>query len=362
MASNSLDYNPFFYEEAAEMTNTGGWYIDSVNLKVYLDAQARKILELPDGLTPKAENALTFFPEDQHEFIIKLFYKCHTYGVHFEEEIKMVTYKKDEFWVRVISKPVYDNEKNIVGVRGVFRNIDENKKKELSIINSMEVIASQNSRLSNFAHIVSHNLRSHSSNLELIVHLIDTIEDDKEKLAIMDNVKEISASLTTTIEHLNEIATIQNTKDQKKRLISFEEIYTNVVNSVKQIIIENNAIIKTDFTKLKKIEYIPAYLDSILLNLITNSIKYKHPKRNPEVIITTYQQDQSNFMEITDNGSGIDLNLHGNKIFGMYKTFHLNSDAVGIGLFITKNQIQSLGGNIEVFSEVGIGTTFKIRF
>jgi signal transduction histidine kinase len=93
--------------------------------------------------------------------------------------------------------------------------------------------------------------------------------------------------------------------------------------------------------------------------LITNSIKYKHPNRNAEVIIATFKEDQSNFMTITDNGSGINLDLYRNKIFGMYKTFHFNSDAVGIGLFITKNQIQSLGGTIEVFSEVGIGTTFE---
>lgn len=362
MASNSLDYNPFFYEEAAEMTNTGGWYIDSINLVIYLDKQAKKILELPDNLTPKVENALAFFPEDQHEFVIKLFYKCHTYGVHSDEEIKMITYKKKEFWVRTICKPVYNDKNTIIGVRGVFRNIDEGKKKELSIINSMEVIASQNSRLSNFAHIVSHNLRSHSSNLELIVHLIDSIDNNEEKFSLMENIRDVSESLAITIEHLNEIATIQNTKDQKKSVVKFNEIHTNVVNSIKQIIKESGTTIKTKFSKLKKIEYIPAYLESILLNLITNSIKYKHPNRNPEVIITTYQEDQSNFMEITDNGSGIDLNLYGNKIFGMYKTFHLNIDAVGIGLFITKNQIQSLGGTIEVFSEVGIGTTFKIRF
>ena len=362
MAPNSLDYNPFFYEEAAEMTNTGGWYIDSINLIIYLDSQARKILELPEGFTPKIENVLSLFPNEQHEFIFKLFYKCHTYGVHCDEEIKMLTYKRKEFWVRTISKPVFDNENNIIGVRGVFRNIDENKKKELSIINSMEIIASQNSRLSNFAHIVSHNLRSHSSNLELIVHLMETIDNDEEKLSIMENIKDISLSLSTTIEHLNEIATIQNTKDQKKSFISFNSVYTSVINSIKQIIKESNTTIKADFTKLEKIEYIPAYLESILLNLITNSIKYKHPNRNAEVIIATYKEDQSNYMTVTDNGSGINLDLYRNKIFGMYKTFHLNSDAVGIGLFITKNQIQSLGGTIEVFSEVGIGTTFKIRF
>jgi len=46
----------------------------------------------------------------------------------------------------------------------------------------------------------------------------------------------------------------------------------------------------------------------------------------------------------------------------MYKTFHKNHDSRGIGLFITKNQIEAMGGTIEVKSEVGKGTTFKIYF
>lgn len=361
MPSNSLKHNPFFYEEAAEMTKTGGWYVDTVNFKVYLDNQGKKILELPEGVSPKIENALSFYREDQHEFVIKLLYKCHTYGVPFEEELRMLTYKKKDFWVRAIGKPIY-NDKKIVGVRGVFQNIDENKLRELRIMESLEVIAAQNSRLSNFAHIVSHNLRSHSSNLELVVHLFDTLTNDKEKLALLESVRDISNSLEKTIEHLNEITTIENNRNQQKNLVRFDDILMDVTNSIKQIIKKNHTTIKSDFSKLEEIEYIPAYLESILLNLITNSIKYKHPKRKPEVIITTYKKDHANFMEVADNGSGIDLNLYGNKIFGMYKTFHLNSDATGIGLFITKNQIQSLGGSISVSSEVGIGTTFKVRF
>lgn len=361
MPTDPLKHNPFFYEEAAEMTKTGGWYIDTVDFKVYLDSQGKKILELPEGLFPKIENALSFYPEDQHDFVIKLLYKCHTYGVPFEEELKMLTYKRKVFWVRAIGKPIYDNNK-IVGVRGVFQNIDENKLRELRIMESLEVIAAQNSRLSNFAYIVSHNLRSHSSNLELVVHLFDTLTNEKEKLNLLESIRDISHSLTNTIEHLNEITTIENNRDQQKKLVRFEDILKGVTNSIKQIIEENQTTIKSDFSKLEEIEYIPAYLESILLNLITNSIKYKHSKRKPEIIITTYKIDKANYMKVSDNGSGIDLNLHGNKIFGMYKTFHLNSDSTGIGLFITKNQIQSLGGSISVPSEVGTGTTFIIRF
>ena len=67
-------------------------------------------------------------------------------------------------------------------------------------------------------------------------------------------------------------------------------------------------------------------------------------------------------MEIEDNGLGINLEKHGKKLFGMYKTFHKHKDSRGIGLFITKNQIEAMGGRIDVKSQVGVGTTFKIYF
>jgi signal transduction histidine kinase len=47
-------------------------------------------------------------------------------------------------------------------------------------------------------------------------------------------------------------------------------------------------------------------------------------------------------------------------MFGMYKTFHDHPDSRGIGLFITKNQIEALGGKIEVESQERVGTTFRV--
>ena len=106
-------------------------------------------------------------------------------------------------------------------------------------------------------------------------------------------------------------------------------------------------------------------MDSILLNLITNAIKYKHENRDPIIELKTrldFKDNDRVILEIKDNGSGIDLDKFGDKLFGMYKTFHYNKDARGIGLFITKNQIESLNGEISVESEPEIGTTFTIKF
>ncbi|PAM96767.1 hypothetical protein B4N84_00525 [Flavobacterium sp. IR1] len=132
--------------------------------------------------------------------------------------------------------------------------------------------------------------------------------------------------------------------------------------STSSIINRENAQIIADFDKLNEITYISEYLESILLNLITNAIRYRQKGRKPVIFIQTYQENGSNFLEVSDNGMGIDLDQYGDKMFGMYKTFHRHPEAKGIGLFITKNQVEAMGGNISVTSTVNIGTTFKIKF
>ena len=94
--------------------------------------------------------------------------------------------------------------------------------------------------------------------------------------------------------------------------------------------------------------------------MISNAIKYRHEDRNPEIEIQTRENNGSRTILIRDNGLGIDLKKHRDKLFGMYKTFHRNRDSRGIGLFITKNQVESMGGKIEVESQVNEGTTFKV--
>lgn len=65
---------------------------------------------------------------------------------------------------------------------------------------------------------------------------------------------------------------------------------------------------------------------------------------------------------VEDNGLGIDLERYGSKVFGLRKTFHRNKDSRGVGLFITKAQVEALGGEISIQSEVDKGTKFTLLF
>lgn len=357
--------NNFYYLETATMTSTGSWYIDFEKKKSYWDNITRKILEYPKNFIPTLKMGYKLYAEEHQTLASNAFFECSMSGKPFDLEILMVTAKNRRFWARAMGKPVYNETKEIIGLRGIFQDIDDTKQKELHLEKTSKIIANQNSRLFNFAHIVSHNLRSHSSNLSLIIQLIDSIEDPTEKLDLLKNIKDVSNSLNTTIEHLNEVVTINTKAVHNRETVNLEGTLNHVTKSIGYIISSNNAKINSDFSAINEVEYVPAYMESILLNLITNAIKYKHIDRNPIINIKTtldYTNNDSIVLEISDNGSGIDMEKFGDKIFGMYKTFHSNSDAVGIGLFITKNQIESLGGTIEIESQLNKGSKFIIKF
>lgn len=358
----TIEENFFFYHETAQITSTGGWYVDILNKNIYWDNVTKKILNCPIDFQPVYEDHLKYYAKDHHHLLNRSFEKCEKYGIPFEEELKMVSLHNKEIWVRATGKPVYNEEQEIVGIRGVYQDINENKTNEINLQNSLDIIATQNSRLFNFAHIVSHHLRSHSSNLSLIVELLKEARTKEDKLELLPNVVDISENLDSAISYLNEIVNRESLLQKNKRLTKFEDALSGVMASTSSLINRENAKIIAEFNALKEISYIPEYLESILLNLVTNAIKYKHPGRKPVIYIQTYIEQDREFLEVSDNGLGIDLDQYKDKIFGMYNTFHSNPEAKGIGLFITKNQVETLGGTISVNSTIDVGTTFKIKF
>jgi signal transduction histidine kinase len=196
----------------------------------------------------------------------------------------------------------------------------------------------------------------------LTTELLNSAESRDEETELKNGLSQISEHINTTINHLNEIVTIQTKARDTKKLIPFRETLVTVMHSIQDTIFNSEAEIFSDFSEVPSVEYIPAYLESIFLNLITNAIKFKHPSRNPVIDICTYKVGDDSFLMVKDNGLGIDLQKHGNRLFNIYATFHTHEDSTGVGLFITKNQVEALQGTIEVESLVNVGTTFTIKF
>ena len=256
------------------------------------------------------------------------------------------------------------NNGEIVGYLGVAADISEIKKAEKEIQSLLDVSKSQNERLTNFAHIVSHNLRSHSGNIDMLISLLLDEKPELSNIPITDMLKNASSNLKETIANLTEVAAMNASATSNNLTdINLYDCAVKAINNVYAIANSANVQIINNINPIHQVKGIAAYLDSILLNFVTNSIKYRNPNNTPcNVTLQSTQKNNNIILEIFDNGLGIDLAKHGSKLFGMYKTFHGNKDARGVGLFITKNQIESIGGKIEVESTVGEGSKFKITF
>lgn len=241
-------------------------------------------------------------------------------------------------------------------------DISSRIKSEKKLKGLLELTTNQNNSLMNFAHIVSHNLRSHAANLTMISEFAtDESLDDEIRKDSLGMLGKASQGLNDTISHLNEVVQVKLETDQKLKSVQLHPLVNKVLADIQALIQENKVVIETDVPEKLEVRGVVAYLESIILNLVTNAIKYKDlNKKTSMVSIKAEEKDETVVLTVADNGLGIDLEKFGEKLFGMYKTFHGNEDARGIGLFITKNQIESMGGKITVNSQPLVGTTFEV--
>jgi len=267
------------------------------------------------------------------------------------------TYK----WILDKGKIINDHKSDgYIRFIGTHTDITEEVKIEKRTIDALTIATKQNSRLQNFAHIVTHNLKEHSGNFESLLNFYDEAINNKEKEEIIGFLKDVSGSLNKTIQNLNQIVSVQSKKNEPFEKLNIYNAIENTLKILNIIIEQNHASIINNVDKNLFIYFNSAYLESIVQNLISNAIKYKHKKRNPLIIINSKIVGNNLIFKIKDNGRGIDLEKYGDDIFGLYKTFHLNEDAEGVGLYLVKNQIEAFNGKIEVDSEVNIGTIFTI--
>jgi PAS domain S-box-containing protein len=274
-------------------------------------------------------------------------------------EYRMMTKSGNIIWIRSISGFIFDGD-IAISSRGIMIDITLMKEAEMNLKHSLHLVTEQNKRLLNFSYIVSHNLRSHTSNIESLIDLIESAESEDERNEMIHLLKSVSNSLDDTMVHLNEVVNINTNIGLMISPLNLSTYIAKTKEILSEKIHLNEVTFVTNIPDDLVINYNPAYLESIFYNLISNAIRYRHPERKPVITIQWHKENDIDVIEISDNGIGIDLVRNGDKIFGMYKTFSNNPDARGIGLFITKNQIEAIGGSITVESEPNVGTTFKI--
>jgi PAS domain S-box-containing protein len=232
------------------------------------------------------------------------------------------------------------------------------QKLQLEVFN--QHLENKNRQLSNFAHIASHNLRAPVSNLLALKNFYQESTDVEDKTMLFSKMETVIEHLNETLNELIASVKIQGNKDIKNDAIIFDAVFDKTSIILEHQILDSKAIVSANFSEAPTIAYPKLYIESIMLNLMSNSIRYKSPDRIAKIHFCTKMRNNEIILTATDNGLGIDLKKYGHKLFGLSNTFHRHPDAKGVGLFMTKTQIEAVGGLISVESKVDIGTTFTI--
>jgi PAS domain S-box-containing protein len=273
------------------------------------------------------------------------------------------TKKKEEYWVRFSMIPIFNNEGAISHWISIQREITDEKKLETEKEHLIRELTQNNKDLKQFSYITSHNLRAPLSNLIGLLNLIEDIPvEDPELQEILAGFTKSTHLLNETINDLVKVIIIKDNPSMQKEEVSLKEVFENVFSQLSFQIELHKPIIKLNFEKVPLLNTNKAYIESILLNLLTNSIKYKSENRKLKISITAEQVDHKAILTFKDNGIGIDLERNRDKVFGLYQRFHNYPDSKGLGLYLVKSQVETMGGTITIESEVNKGTTFTITF
>ena len=351
-------------ELAATAAGIGNWDWNlTTNIIYYSD-----ILKSMLGYEPhEIDNTITAFmlllhPEHNEEINTKLHDHIFNKNDRYEAIVRLKMKNGNWKWVLIISKALSRNEQGIaLRLTGIHLDIDALKKKEIELQALTDELMHSNKGLQQFAYITSHNLRAPVANLMSLLMLFETEQLSENNTLYLDKIQFCVDKLNQTMNDLNEILSSSATKGDYFENIDIATAVNNTLASISEEVkntktqIETNYAVQTVFCSKKVI-------DSILINLITNAIKYRRPNTNPKLKIETYLQQEYTVLKISDNGIGIDLDRHKNKIFGLYQRFDTNFPGKGIGLFIIKNQIEAIQGTIDVHSTMNEGTSFIIKF
>lgn len=246
-------------------------------------------------------------------------------------------------------------------IYAIAKNITHLKTIDLERNLLLTELTKVNSDLKQITYANSHDLRSPVSNLLSIFELLDTSKiKDKETLDLLELFRLSAESLKDT---LNEY--VDNLIAKDRRNVSIATIFLNesldtTRQSISSLIKNSQATFHTDFSEVETVSFNKTYLESIFLNLITNSIKYARPDLEPKITIKSKKENGCSQIIYSDNGLGFDMQKVKDKIFGLHQKFHNHIDSKGIGLYLVYNHIRSLGGNIQVESAPNKGTTFII--
>lgn len=274
-------------------------------------------------------------------------------------ENRYLTKSGKTVWLSWTSWPIPDRQL----VFAIAKEVTHKKNLEKNRETLLTTLAEKNEELKRLTYITAHDLRTPVGSILSVFELLDINKiHDQETQELVQLIKRSTLGLKDNLNKYLQLIAEKDSSNNDEELLNFSEVFNQVMASIQPLVSSTATEIEADFSAAPELHFSRLYLGSIFLNLISNAIKYSRPEIQTTIKIKSFRSEGKIKMTIQDNGQGMDLEQVNGKLFGINQIFHHHSDSKGIGLYLVYNHIKSVGGNIEVASKIGEGSTFTITF
>ncbi|XDD46006.1 PAS domain S-box protein [Leptospira sp. WS39.C2] len=272
-------------------------------------------------------------------------------------------------WAYITVTVLRDDLGNPIYYLAQIIDIDERKKTETLLLENNEHLRSaknslliQNKQLQSYNQIISHHLRAPVSNLRSLVDLLKISKSTTETNEIQNHLEEVTENLESVLSELITTLKIQSLENYLPEWVSIRDTFTKVQKFMEGEFQKKKVQIEFNVTEKESVFVSKEYLETLFLQLISNSLQFSEPNRDLRILVESFSIGTETTISFSDNGSGIDLSRYGDQIFQLRKTFHRQMSGKGLGLFLMKYTMESLGGRVDVKSKPGEGATFLLHF
>ncbi|SDL93279.1 PAS domain S-box-containing protein [Catalinimonas alkaloidigena] len=367
-------------KQAQQTAHLGNWELAFVEGKeqiVYWSEEMSRIFQIPSDPPPTLSSVVErLLPEHRDTFRQKIG-RAIQEGVSYEHSCKIQLPSGGIRYIESRGIPIWNDQGQFLKIRGISQDITARRKLEEELQQANTTLEQKvaertaelqlrnqelvriNTDLDNFLYMSSHDLKHPITNLEGLLDMQSFFEENpvqKQRWEAM--MRQSIARLRTVISHITEISKVQRGLEQEAQEMDIGRVLESVQQDLAFLIKEHRATFEVKL-EVARLRFIPKYLHSILQNLISNAIKYRHPDRTPLIKITTHRQDKQVVLAVQDNGLGIPPKQQ-KRLFKMFQRLHTHVDGAGIGLYMTRRMIENYGGQIQVESQVDVGTTFRV--
>lgn len=363
LSENKIKESEHRLNTAQRVAKIGSWEFEVESQQLIWSNEMYRIFEIenhPD-INLLESYSKKIKPEDVSR-IMGCFNLALTQGLPYELEHSIQSINNTEKDIYCTAEIFKNDLGHVVKIYGTSQDITERKKNEKQIQKIVNELTLKNNDLMQFNYIVSHNLRAPIVNIIGLANLMNT-ENMKtgEIEEIVSLIKDSAKNMDVLICDLSAVLGVRSSLNTKREKLDVLALINRIADTLEKEIKDSACVLSVDIEKdVESIFNVKAYVESIFYNLMSNAIKYKSTSRIPEISIVVKKDNEEVLIKVVDNGLGIDMDKHSKQLFGLYKRFNLDVDGKGLGLHMTKNQVESLGGRISVESSPGNGAAFSI--